>query len=67
MLDFFVNSPELSLGVTGADDKIIGETAYLLGIQQHDIAGLFIAGGNYSFMRYVYRFQNLSLRQMITD
>jgi len=54
MLNFIIDGMEMSYGATSADNKIISEAAYLTGIQQHDIGGLFIAGGGYGFAGYLY-------------
>ena len=61
MLNFIIDSMEMSYGATGADNKIISEAAYSTGIQQHNISGLLIAGGGYGFVGYLYCFQQLLL------
>ncbi len=67
MLNFIIDSMELSCGDTSANNKIISEATYLTGIQQHNISGLFIAGGGYGFAGYLYCFQQLLLRKSYSN
>lgn len=61
MLYLFTNSLYLSGRFTVAYHNIIGEAAYLAGIEQNNINGLLIAGSLYRPACYLYCFQKLSL------
>jgi hypothetical protein len=56
-LNLVINSLYLPLRFAGAENKIIGKTAYLTGIQQYDIVGLFFTGGGYRLTGYIDGFQ----------
>jgi len=47
-----IDGRNLPLGIAAADDKIIGEAAYLAGIQERNVAGLLIGGSLNRFARY---------------
>jgi hypothetical protein len=51
----------LSLGLTGADNKVVRKTAYIADIQQHNITGLMVAGNFDGLTGYFNRFQTLNL------
>lgn len=57
MADFIINSLNLPAGVTAADDKIVGKTTYLAGIQEQNVASLLIASRFYCLAGNLYRFQ----------
>jgi len=63
VLNFFIDSPNLSVSAAGTDDKVVGEVAYGSGIQQNNVAGLFVTGSFNSFMGYFYCFQNANLQK----
>jgi hypothetical protein len=62
MLNFIANSANLSLRITGTDNKVVSKTAHLARIQQHNIAGLLVTGGFDYPAGNFYRFQTLNLR-----
>ncbi|MFC1931147.1 hypothetical protein ACFLXJ_02965 [Chloroflexota bacterium] len=61
MLNFLVDSPNLSLGFTGTDNEIISEAAYLSGVQEGNITRLPVADGFYCFTGYFDCFQTSNL------
>jgi len=44
MLNLIVDSANLSLGIAGADNKVISKATHFPGIQQHNITGLLVTG-----------------------
>ena len=54
---FVIYRTELPLVVAGADNEIVGKTAYFTGIQQHDIGCLFFTGDVHGGMGYFDCFQ----------
>jgi hypothetical protein len=62
MLNFVINSPQLPVTVTTADNKIIGKATHFPGIQQHNISRLLITGSFYRLAGYFYSFQKLISR-----
>jgi len=61
MLNLITNSVNLPGGITTTDNKVVGKTAYISGIQQDNINSLLITGRLYRPAGYVYRFQKLFL------
>jgi len=47
VLNFIIDGANLSLGFSGADNKVISEAANLPGIQQENITGLLVTGRFY--------------------
>ena len=64
-IDFIVDSAELPLAFTGADNEIIGKPAPTLDIQQHNVTGLSIAGRIDGPAGYFYSFQPANLPNSI--
>ena len=62
MFNFFVDSFELAVALTAADNKIISKAAYFSDIKQNYICGQFITGRFYGFSGYFQRFQSLGLQ-----
>jgi hypothetical protein len=54
---FFSHCLHLACGIRAANNKIIGETAYFLRIQQDYVSRLFIAGNVENLMGYFECFQ----------
>jgi hypothetical protein len=57
MADFIVNRLNLPAGFTAADNKIVGKTTYLAGIQEQNVTSLLVASRFYCFAGNLYRFQ----------
>jgi len=51
--DLVVDGRNLPLGITAADYEIVGEAAYLAGIQQNDVNRLLVLGRLNRLARYV--------------
>jgi len=60
MRNLIIDSPDLPLTVTGADNKVIGKAADCAGIQQDNINCLLVTGYFYGAARYLYRLQKLT-------
>jgi hypothetical protein len=61
MLNLFIDGINLAGGITTTDDKVIGKTTYVSGIQQDNVNCLLVTGCLNHAAGYVYRFQKLIL------
>lgn len=55
--DLVIDSLNLPLGITTADDKIVSKATYLARIQKQNIASLLVASRFYGLTGNLYRFQ----------